>query len=543
MVMTSMTLKTQRVDFEALGYKTMVETGEELITREICGLYIHAFADELKPELSRLSSAIQQIKGKREALWSHLYDRQVPVSDAGMLGLVVEVGILAVMILVALVASVGGHAMTFFLFGSGLVISLVLGVALAGIATASGYQAYEKIFVRHKAAEAIVIFAAFTLCFWGLLQMAQARGTMVDKLAASTSAKSYVDDNVTEDVPAEPAGDDGSAEHRVRGLLGSAMVKIMLSADFILGILLGLFVKIWTNEDFVAWQDMKKTARDLRRLEQRSNELLSSVEIAKKRCMAGILRGKHVHRKRCVPYHQALPILLVVLFLALSPVFAQTIHRHEGALIDVSGSIGKGGTNDDLFREYLFSVKKLLLTEPPNSRVWVSVITTESFGSVRSLVKGWTPDAQGVFTDDLDRARHQLAANFEAKSAGLTPTAAGTDIIGALWQLKALLESGSNGHSDTVSKTIWIFSDMMNESANFNMPALLPAGPEKTVERARANGLMVPLAGYRVYVVGASPAGLSPQMWNVLRTFWTLYFRKAGAELVSYSAECSVERE
>jgi hypothetical protein len=94
-----------------------------------------------------------------------------------------------------------------------------------------------------------------------------------------------------------------------------------------------------------------------------------------------------------------------------------------------------------------------------------------------------------------------------------------------------------------VSKTIWIFSDMMNESANLNMPALLPAGPEKMIERVKANGLMVPLAGYRVYVIGASPAGLNPQTWNALRTFWTLYFREAGAELVSYSAECSVKRE
>jgi hypothetical protein len=541
--MKSTILKTQRTDFEELGYKTMVETGNEMITRDICGLHIHAFADELKPKLSRLSSVIQQTRGMRQALWSHLYDRHAPVSDAAMLGLTIVAGVLAVMIFVASVASVGGHAMTFYLFGSGLPISLILGVALTGIATASGYQAYEKLLMRHKAAEGIVVAAALVLCFWGLWQMAQARGTMVDKLAASTSAKSFVDDNATEDVPAEPSRGEASAEQRVRGLLGSAIVKIMLSADIILGILLGLFVKIWTNEDFVAWCNLKKTVRRLGPLEEQSNELLASVEIAKKRCIAGILRAKHGQRRKCVPYHQALPILLVMLFLDAPPVHAQTINRHEGILIDVSGSIGKGGTNDDLFREYLFSVKKLLLTEPPNSRVWVSVITTESFGSVRRLVKGWTPDAQGVFTDDLDRARHQLAANFEAKSAGLTPTAAGTDIIGGLWQLKALLESGSKGTSDTVSKTIWIFSDMMNESANLNMPALLPAGPENMIERAKANGLMVPLSGYRVYVVGASPAGLSPQTWNALRTFWTLYFREAGANLVSYSAESSVERE
>ena len=541
--MASMIRKTQRIDFEALGYKTMVETGDQIATRDICGLHIHAFADELKPELSHLSSAIQRTKARGHALFSHLYDRHEPVSDAKMLGLAMTAGILVVMILVALVASVGGHAVTFYLFGSGLPVSLLLGATLTGIATASGYQAYEKILAHHKAAEAIIVLAACALCFWGLLQMAQARGTMVEKLANSAAPKSFVDDNVGEDDSAEPARTDDSAEQRVRGLLGNAMVKIMLSADFILGILVGLFAKIRTNDDFVAWQDMKKTARNLGSLEQRSIEFLSSIEIAKKRCMAGILRAKHVQRKKCVPYHQALPLVLVVLSLASSQILAQTINRHEGILIDVSGSIGKGGGNDELFREYLFGVKKLLLTEPPNSRVWVSVITTESFGSVRSLVKGWTPDAQGVFTDDLDRARHQLAANFEAKSAGLTATAAGTDIFGGLWQLKALLESGSKGGSGAVSKTIWIFSDMMNESANFNMPALLPAGPEKMIERAKANGLIVPLAGYRVHVVGASPAGLNPRTWSALGTFWTMYFREAGAELVTYSAECGIERQ
>jgi hypothetical protein len=71
---------------------------------------------------------------------------------------------------------------------------------------------------------------------------------------------------------------------------------------------------------------------------------------------------------------------------------------------------------------------------------------------------------------------------------------------------------------------------MMNESANFNMPALLLAGPEKMIERAKANGLMVPLARHKVYVIGASPAGLNPQTWSALRTFWTLYFQEAGGQ-------------
>ena len=41
---------------------------------------------------------------------------------------------------------------------------------------------------------------------------------------------------------------------------------------------------------------------------------------------------------------------------------------------------------------------------------------------------------------DLIDVSGSIGANFEAKSAELTPTAAGTDIIGGLWQMKALLE-------------------------------------------------------------------------------------------------------
>src|SRR5258706_15777937 len=106
MVMRSTILKKKKIDFEALGYNTMMETGDEMITRDICGLHIQAFADELKPELSRLSSLIQQTKWRWQALWSHLYDRHEPASDAKMLGLAITVGILAVLTVVASVASV-----------------------------------------------------------------------------------------------------------------------------------------------------------------------------------------------------------------------------------------------------------------------------------------------------------------------------------------------------------------------------------------------------------------------------------------------------
>jgi hypothetical protein len=153
---------------------------------------------------------------------------------------------------------------------------------------------------------------------------------------------------------------------------------------------------------------------------------------------------------------------------------AQTIESYEGILIDTSVSIAKGKANNQLFHEYLSSTKKLLLTEPANSRVWVSSIAKDSFGGVQEAVKGWTPDARDEFTDDLNRARNQLAARFDAKSRTMTPTSSGTDIFGGLWHPKTLFKSAPKSDaSQSFPKTIWIFSDMMNETQEFPMPTLL----------------------------------------------------------------------
>jgi len=43
--------------------------------------------------------------------------------------------------------------------------------------------------------------------------------------------------------------------------------------------------------------------------------------------------------------------------------------------------------------------------ERRDSHVQVSLISTDSFHGVQDILKGWTPDARGVFTADLNRAR------------------------------------------------------------------------------------------------------------------------------------------
>jgi len=82
----------------------------------------------------------------------------------------------------------------------------------------------------------------------------------------------------------------------------------------------------------------------------------------------------------------------------------------------------------------------------------------------------------------------------------------------------------------------------MNETASLPMPALLATGSAKMLEQARANGLVAPLTGYKIHVVGASVRGLTPQAWSNIKAFWEAYFRYAGAELVSYAADVTPER-
>jgi hypothetical protein len=115
-------------------------------------------------------------------------------------------------------------------------------------------------------------------------------------------------------------------------------------------------------------------------------------------------------------------------------------------------------------------------------------------------------------------------------------------IIGGLWYLKALFESDSKNMRPPKEKTIWIFSDMVNETRDFQMPDLIKIGPDRMLERIRTNGSVVPLNGYKVFVLGASASALTSQQWSTIKKFWEIYFKMAGAELLVYSAEGDVER-
>ena len=533
-------------DFEHLGYETALQSRDQAAAEQICGLHIHAFADELRPEISDLDSRIDTNQTRTRALHSHLYDRPLPVSDAAMLARDHAVPVLVILCAIAGVASIISHGMTFYLMGMG-VLAVVLGISITGVAVVAGHQLFETLLVQHKHLKALTVGLVAGLCFWGLLDIAMTRTALVAKSATNdtaSSAQSFVDSVSGPEVTNEsPEPESSPSEDATRDKLGRALVKIMLACDIALGLLVGIVTALLREEDYTAWRKLKNITEEIKTMQKRKDELLSLVEIAKKKCWAGILRARHFHRRTAVPFHRALGCIFLGFMLLSSSLglHAQNLNRYEGVLIDVSGSIGAGGASDDLFREYAHGVRQLLLTEPGSSRVVVSTITTESFGSVREILKGWTPEAHGVFTDNLTRAQRQLASSFEANASALAPIAGGTDIFGALWRLKAMMDSDPQVRSGA-TREIWIFSDMINETPTLMMPALAATGPQKMLEQAKANGLLVPLRGYKVHVCGASMRGLSPQAWNIVKAFWTDYFRAAGADLVSYSPSATSER-
>jgi hypothetical protein len=449
--------RSKRTDWEHVGYQTMMTCRDEGEAIERCALLLHAYEDELQPELSMLDSAIRILRNRAVALHDSLYDRPLPVSDASMLTHRQRIRIIFILSLLTAGACLASNLTTFVLLGWTPLVAFFAALFMTALPLGLGHLAYERLVAENKALQVILIITIAVLGLAAVYELGQARRAVIDRAtAAQSETRSYVDDGIAND-PADAATVPDGSETQVKGTLGSALFLITIAAELGLGFLVGLFVKLHTDEDYAAWKELETILEEILDLEARIAELSSRIKKAKKQCMAGIRRALGT-RKRRTPYHKALVALLILPLICTPALHAQTILREEGILIDESASISKGGTQD-LFREYLRSTKNLLRTEPPNTRVWVSSIAADSFGGVNEILKGRTPEAHVIFTDDLNRARREFASTFEGKSSRLAPTANGTDIVGALWHFKALFESlpDSSSPGELPRRTLWIF--------------------------------------------------------------------------------------
>src|SRR5207248_2166027 len=131
---------------------------------------------------------------------------------------------------------------------------------------------------------------------------------------------------------AEPSDTTRSTEQDIKGLQSSGVTKIFFGADLMVGILLGKLVRVRADRDYVAWKEVMLLKGEQAQLDAAHNSLAALIEIAKKKCMAGILRAMHEpRRKRPTPYHHVLQLLLLALiFNAPRPAAAQQVTRQEG---------------------------------------------------------------------------------------------------------------------------------------------------------------------------------------------------------------------
>lgn len=532
-------------EFTEVGYRKMLATVNEQIAGAICGQKLEVYRHKVEIAIGYVRSEMRPVRQHIDALGAILYAGDVPVCDAEMLANTKQIDQYRIMFYVCVAAAIACSTWTFSKLGANPVLAVIGGLLTTTVMGGVMYLMHSLLgnFKWWKVGlELAVGLVAAALCFWGMVELAQARTAMVVHEASnrqSQESQSFVDDSSAQPDEADKSSSDEGAEQSIYQHVGASLFSFAMACELILGILLAMWLRIRNNPLYVAWCELHDEDEKLDLLMAQEQELAVKPQIAQKACLAGILEAKaelekqRKHQPRPT-YHRRAAVAAVALVLFSGTAFAQSFDRAEAILVDVSGSIGKG-TNNELFRQYLTSTRGLLLQAPPKTRVFVSVITTDSFGSTGPLLRGWTPDSKGVFTDDLNRARHELASSFATKAASLRPMSAGTDIFGGLWQLQTLFDSAT-----AQTKEVFILSDMMNETPNFNMPALLAFGPEKMMEMARSNNKIVPLKGYRIHVLGASTQELTPEAWNTMKSFWTLYFHDAGAELVSYSPDCSV---
>jgi hypothetical protein len=87
-------------------------------------------------------------------------------------------------------------------------------------------------------------------------------------------------------------------------------------------------------------------------------------------------------------------------------------------------------------------------------------------------------------------------------------------------------------------RVVVFYSDMRHATPGLDLesPAIIRA--DEVLTAVQRHGLLADLSGVAVYVLGADAAGKRVGQWESLKQFWAAYFKKAGANLLSYSILC-----
>jgi hypothetical protein len=216
---------------------------------------------------------------------------------------------------------------------------------------------------------------------------------------------------------------------------------------------------------------------------------------------------------------------LVVLLGVAAFVFGSEPPALTVAVIDLSVS-----TVPSEFEANVKAVDGIIRRMPVGgARLVVLGITEASFktGPLLSII---SPKDAGRFGEYQTAWQEASIQKWRKVASALTPSAKGSDVFGALARAVVEFETASQG-----PRSLIVLSDMRHVGRGFDLERRIP-DPLEMVRRVERKSLVPRLAGVSVWVLGAHTADVEEREWRRLKTFWIEYFRRAGADLRTFSA-------
>ena len=226
-----------------------------------------------------------------------------------------------------------------------------------------------------------------------------------------------------------------------------------------------------------------------------------------------------------------LSIFVLSLALAIAPRADAADRLNLVIAIDLTQSVAVKGTDQKQeFQKNIDAVTRLLRASPAGARITVLGITDRSFSQPSILLSAELSDDPGYFGERLQAARSRLIGAFLHRAASLAPIAPKTDLLGALMTTSQLFQDSPNRHNILV-----IFSDMQNDTPALDLEHAKIVSAAFAMQKAERERLLPDLHGVEVYALGIDGAGKDMRYWQALHDFWTVYFKRTGAILKSYS--------
>ena len=162
-------------EHEQVGLNLMQEVRSEETALKIVELKIQDMKDRLEPKASRTRQAVDQTTVSVDSLYTQLYERPFPASDAAIISNHAMFLILCLVFVPVAVISLSGHISTLQQLGLGTAPAFLFGASLTIAVAGTGHFAFRKLVHGDSLFFNVAALACFALCAYGLWEFAQSR--------------------------------------------------------------------------------------------------------------------------------------------------------------------------------------------------------------------------------------------------------------------------------------------------------------------------------------------------------------------------------